>query len=117
MHSFHLPNSLDEKICLQMSKFQELIALNYVQILISLLIIFALALYNYFLKTFKRDPRLVEFAETLPGPPCLPLLGNGLDFYYGGKCTNYLINVQLLNIIEFLFRNNSLNIIQMQWKN
>ncbi|XP_065201754.1 cytochrome P450 4C1-like [Planococcus citri] len=69
----------------KMSKLQEIVTSNCVPILISLLTIFALLLYNYLRKTFKRDPRHVKFAETLPGPPCLPLIGNGFDFYYGGK--------------------------------
>uniref|UniRef100_A0AAT9UUU3 Cytochrome P450 3634A3 n=1 Tax=Maconellicoccus hirsutus TaxID=177089 RepID=A0AAT9UUU3_MACHI len=68
-----------------MSKFTEIILSNlFISFTIGLSTICAYLLHKYLLKTFQRDVRLVKFAETLPGPATLPLVGNGFDFYRGG---------------------------------
>ncbi|XP_065201763.1 cytochrome P450 4g15-like isoform X2 [Planococcus citri] len=38
---------------------------------------------NIFVRSFQRDSRLVEFADTLPGPRTVPFLGSYKSFYFG----------------------------------
>uniref|UniRef100_A0AAT9UTV5 Cytochrome P450 3634A4 n=1 Tax=Maconellicoccus hirsutus TaxID=177089 RepID=A0AAT9UTV5_MACHI len=73
-----------------MSKITEILVSNHIPIAIGLLTIFVFLLYNFFLKSFKRDPRLVKFAKTLPGPVTLPLIGNGLDTYHWDTVNKFL---------------------------
>lgn len=48
-----------------------------------MLLCILLSTYYLFLKC-RRDPRLVEFAKTIDGPDGLPLVGNSLQFVFGG---------------------------------
>lgn len=51
------------------------------------LILFILVLsiiFKYLHDKFSKNPKSVAFAATIPGPPSLPLLGNGLDFFIAG---------------------------------
>lgn len=38
----------------------------------------------YIILKCRRDPRLVEFSKTIPGPKGLPLIGNSLPFFFSG---------------------------------
>ncbi|XP_065208544.1 cytochrome P450 4C1-like [Planococcus citri] len=38
---------------------------------------------RYVIKTYRRDPRLVQFAETIPGPPETSIFGSYADLFYG----------------------------------
>lgn len=41
-------------------------------------------IFKYIIDKFRRDPRFVKFAATLPGPLDFPLIGTGLEFLYCG---------------------------------
>lgn len=49
-----------------------------------LMLVALVMLFKYFIDTFCRDSRLMKFAATLPGPPALPLIGNGYEFFING---------------------------------
>ena len=78
--------------------------------LASLLIILAVTLVIYCVKYIKgkcqRDPRMVKLAETLPGPPRLPLVGNSMDFYFkrgmGIATLTEIINLWVFNVIYLI---------------
>uniref|UniRef100_A0AAT9UVF2 Cytochrome P450 3634B1 n=1 Tax=Maconellicoccus hirsutus TaxID=177089 RepID=A0AAT9UVF2_MACHI len=61
---------------------------------ISSLVILIVVIRKYLVKTYGRDPRLVRFAETIPGPPESSVFGSYADFVYGkdslSKATEYL---------------------------
>ncbi|XKL69421.1 hypothetical protein PGB90_007190 [Kerria lacca] len=40
---------------------------------------------KFFVDKCRRNPRHVKFAETVPGPSALPIIGNSLDLYLAGK--------------------------------
>ncbi|XP_065214929.1 cytochrome P450 4C1-like [Planococcus citri] len=52
----------------------------------SLLILLGISLITFLIKytltQCQRDPRMVKFAKTLPGPTALPLIGNSLMFHF-----------------------------------
>lgn len=50
------------------------------------LYVFLVTLFSTYLLLLKcrRDPRLVKFSKTIPGPKGLPLLGNSLPFVFSG---------------------------------
>lgn len=50
------------------------------------LYVFLVTLFStyYIILKCRRDPRLVEFSKTLPGPKGLPLIGNSLPFVFSG---------------------------------
>ncbi|XP_065201756.1 cytochrome P450 4C1-like isoform X2 [Planococcus citri] len=50
---------------------------------ITLLVILIVFILKYFIKIYRRDPRLVQFAETIPGPPESSIFGSFADFVYG----------------------------------
>lgn len=67
-----------------MSKLRDVLVSNPASVSIGLVVIFVILLCKHVIGKMRKDPRLVKFAETLPGPPTVPFLGNGLDFYHGG---------------------------------
>ncbi|XP_065222467.1 cytochrome P450 4g1-like isoform X2 [Planococcus citri] len=50
---------------------------------IGLLLILITLVAKYIIKTYRRDPRLVKFAHTIPGPPETSIFGSFGDFVYG----------------------------------
>lgn len=70
---------------------------------------FLLFLWYFIILKSRRDPCLVKFSNTLPGPPGLPLVGNTLPFVFSGlgKCFyyyyyHYFLTGIILNLISLL---------------
>ena len=51
-------------------------------VLIFLAVTLVIYCIKYIIEKCQRDPRMVKLAETLPGPPRLPLVGNSMDLYF-----------------------------------
>ncbi len=47
--------------------------------------IFFILIFKFFIDKSKKNPRFCQLASTLPGPPALPIIGNGLNFLLAGK--------------------------------
>lgn len=42
--------------------------------------VICILLYKYLANQFRKQRKMVKFAETIPGPPALPIVGNSLEF-------------------------------------
>lgn len=60
----------------------------------------AFLFYKYISNKFRRDPRLVAFAATLPGPSTVPVLGNGFDFFLGGP--GMIFHIRSINTFQLV---------------
>ncbi|XP_065208541.1 cytochrome P450 4C1-like [Planococcus citri] len=73
--------------------FQNLFTFHTTTVLCILPALILVILTIYIFKTYRRDPRLVQFAETIPGPSETPIFGSYADFFYGDhsikKLTQY----------------------------
>lgn len=47
---------------------------------ITVLIVICILLYKYLATHFRKKRKMTKFAETIPGPPALPVVGNSLEF-------------------------------------
>lgn len=59
---------------------------------------------KFFVDKCRRNPRHVKFAETVPGPSALPIIGNSLDLYLAGKGKQkiYFYNILIIFLKIFL---------------
>lgn len=58
---------------------------NYIYLAIAVVIV------TYLYRKCRRDPRLVKFAETIPGPKPWPILGNSIEILLNARCKLFLI--------------------------
>ncbi|XP_065208543.1 cytochrome P450 4C1-like [Planococcus citri] len=71
--------------------FSSVFVFNVTTFLCTLPIIILVILWRYIIKTYRRDPRLVQFAETIPGPPEVSIFGSSADLLHGEDSLNKLI--------------------------
>ncbi|XP_065201759.1 cytochrome P450 4C1-like isoform X2 [Planococcus citri] len=60
-------------------------------LLVNLMITLAMYVFKYIKSKCRRDPRMVEFAKTLPGPRGFPLIGSSMDFYQKGDTLKLML--------------------------